>query len=81
MATTESHDSGVVAPRPCKLCGAMIEIQPGPDGRQIPLQRVGRIYMPSPTGAGVDTAESMSGAFYVSHFETCPEANRESGAG
>lgn len=67
--------------RPCRACGVDLVFVAGPTGRTIPLQRIRNIYVISGAEAAVRVepmggAAEDAGAFWVSHFETCPRASR-----
>jgi hypothetical protein len=65
----------------------MIEIHVGPNGRNLPLQRVTMLYAKNDPLSGGNLVELKSGpsieAVFVSHFETCPSRpeNRAKGDG
>ena len=72
--------------RPCKGCGMTIEFLVGPNGKVIPVQRIRTVYSPNAEGALVNVSKLWegsiivrAGAYYVSHFETCPRAPEFSG--
>ncbi len=72
-------------PRPCHACGMTIEFITGPNGKAIPAQKIKTIYRrrdPETGDSRLDRLEkvepsdlfSSESSFYVSHFETCPNA-------
>lgn len=67
----------------CKACGMPIQFRKGPNGRPIPLQRVRTLYRVLPDGQVTPIVPTLPGgdpvAVFVSHFETCPNANDFSG--
>lgn len=67
------------APRPCRGCGMTIEQIVGPNGKPIPAQKVRTVYVARTDLVGereLEKLESVAGSeVYVSHFETCPNAN------
>jgi hypothetical protein len=75
----------VSAPRPCSTCGMTIEFIEGPNGKAIPAQKIRRIYTLhegklDPLGLHVPLGR-LDSTFYVSHFETCPQAGQHSRKG
>ena len=66
-----------VEARPCKRCGMRIEFHVGPNGNRIPLQRIRTVYVmrPDATIANATSLVYAADGIYVSHFETCPNAN------
>lgn len=65
----------------CRSCKAEIEFIEGPSGRPIPAQKVTAIYVEEEDGQGkrklVRASVPDAGPiFWVSHFQTCPEAER-----
>jgi len=69
--------------RPCRACGMEIEFYLGPGGRYLPLQRVRNVYVKRDPlqGGSIEALDRPADAeaLFVSHFETCPQANRFSG--
>lgn len=67
----------VIEKRPCRACGMPIEIIRGPSGRPVPMQRVRTVYVIEEGlfDQDVRTLEGHAEKF-VSHFETCPSAER-----
>lgn len=65
--------------RPCKRCGMRIEFHVGPNGKPIPLQRIRTLYWVR-DGRAVKH-DAAGEPFYVSHFETCPNAGEFSRKG
>lgn len=74
--------------RKCRGCGMPIEfIRSAETGKVIPAQRVQTVYVRTKDLAGETELRPHDGRldgeeiqFYVSHFETCPYADRFSGA-
>ena len=63
-----------MAARPCKACGMDIEFIEGPSGRDIPAQKIRTVYFL--VRGRLEKYESQGRVpIYVSHFETCPQAN------
>lgn len=74
----------------CRSCGAPIKWIKTTAGRSMPCDAEGRTYKENPNGAAVIITESgnvvradidvdskqASGVGYISHFATCPNANR-----
>lgn len=64
-----------MADRPCKLCGMKIDFIEGPAGVAIPAQKIRTIYRLRPASTSLEKFEQVEPAdYYVSHFETCPNA-------
>lgn len=74
-----------MAERPCKLCGMKIEFIVGPNGVHIPLQKIRTVYYVTDEGEEeaqahkLDLRDDPNGVYgeryWVSHFETCPNAS------
>ncbi len=69
--------------RPCRSCGASISMIKGPAGNYIPVQKVSLVYQIPPGLPGIDQADPIlevarEGEFYISHFQTCPQASSHS---
>jgi hypothetical protein len=72
--------------RPCRKCGMKIAFAEGPNGKQIPLQKIRNVYYIAaddaeararaldPRATADDGMRYDAGQLYVSHFETCPNA-------
>jgi hypothetical protein len=70
-------------PVPCGTCRARIRFIRGPRGKQIPVQRVRTLYTVETLLDGTEELvklgemrEQRQGGIWVSHFETCPDAQR-----
>ena len=77
------------SPRPCRLCRARLEFIAGSSGRPIPLQSIRTVYVVAEDELGNERVERLDlseairqhvadGAraeLFVSHFETCPDAD------
>ena len=71
----------------CKSCRAEIEFFAGPRGKAIPVQKVTKVYVVL-RKALLDGSEEKTlrpidlsahgGEFWISHFQTCPDAERYS---
>lgn len=62
--------------RPCKTCRAVIQFIEGENGRAIPVQEVRRLYAVNENGR-LEVANVVEGGpYFVSHFETCPDAGQ-----
>lgn len=59
----------------CRGCGKKIIWGVTPDGKKIPLDAVAPVYHVVGEDACTPTAERASACF-VTHFATCPDANR-----
>lgn len=68
----------------CRTCRAEIEFIPSEaSGRKIPAQRVTQIFVEIQDGRGGKVLRQkdlahVGGAVYVSHFQTCPDADSHS---
>ncbi|MEE8240124.1 MAG: hypothetical protein V3R16_02550 [Nitrospirales bacterium] len=66
--------------RPCKVCGMSIEMIEGPNGKVIPAQKIRTVYrgVIEPNGDWKLHKQELpeAEAYYVSHFETCPQASQ-----
>lgn len=65
--------------RPCRACGREITFAPGPNGKDIPLERITNPY----SLVWNDLAERYQAEprefaedVYLSHFRTCPAASQ-----
>ena len=67
----------------CKGCGVTIEWLLSPSGARLPAQAIATLYEKTPGDRSrlMSLANPTSGAFYINHFETCPDAARFSGGG
>lgn len=63
----------------CRGCGKVIVWGVTPDGKRIPLDPKPPVYRTEERGAEVIAARDREAM--VSHFATCPEANRFSASG
>jgi len=68
----------------CEACGAKFEFIEGPNGKMIPAQKVRVVYgvtLEPPFGQQKLYRADMPNEvqLYISHFETCPQADRFSG--
>lgn len=62
--------------RRCKLCDRPLVFAPGPKGSTIPLERIRNVYALGSDGQAIALfAGRVPLHFYVSHFETCPNAS------
>lgn len=70
--------------RPCRRCGMTIEFIEGPNGKNIPAQKVRTVYYRNErmrlSKLDTDGDDGMELTTYVSHFETCPKAADFSGS-
>lgn len=65
-----------VEERPCRRCKMKIVVLMGPNGNPIPLQRIRTVYVVrNDRVEKLDTKPELDAPMYVSHFETCPNAN------
>lgn len=64
--------------RPCKACGCPLVFVVGPNGKEIPLDERTPVYAVRKDLCDNPFAAKLENA-YVSHFSTCPSANRFSG--
>lgn len=67
-----------MAEKACGGCGMMIEMLKGPSGRWIPAQRVKKFYIRHEDSL-IEEYPEQTYKRYVSHFETCPNADDFSG--
>lgn len=65
---------------PCKGCGKPIVWGETDDGKKIPLDPKPPVYTVVWTARKITCSRSPREVFMVSHFATCPEANRFSGS-
>lgn len=65
--------------RPCRACGMPLEFATGPEGKMMPLQRIRSFYVRADPLHGGELRKlempSDAEAGFVSHFETCPNAD------
>lgn len=64
--------------RDCQRCGMPIEFINGPSGRPLPAQKIRTVYRLLDTEGGRRLQKKEGAAeemLYVSHFETCPNAD------
>lgn len=77
--------------RPCKFCRAKIAFVKGPNGKSMPVQKVTMVFVePHEPARGMEEqlatvelvvepwGKARGGPFYVSHFQTCPDAAKAS---
>lgn len=63
----------------CRSCNAKLVFLRNPEtGSWIPCQRVRTIYRQAPGGSQAELEKLGSGAYLISHFETCPSASSHS---
>jgi hypothetical protein len=63
--------------RPCRACGREITFAPGPNGKEIPLERITDPYSLdwNPVSERFEAVpRSFAEDTYISHFKTCPVA-------
>jgi hypothetical protein len=62
----------------CKACGVSIEWLLTPTGARVPAQPMLVVYEKTPGDRERlrSLANPESGAFYINHFTTCPDADR-----
>jgi len=67
-------------PRPCKRCKMKIELIEGPNGKNIPAQKVRVVYaLVEEDGvrrlSKIEFTDDPKRETYVNHYETCPHAD------
>lgn len=64
--------------RPCKSCGRELTFARSTDGKVIPLDMVAPVYELELDPDGVQMVALRTTSAHVSHFATCPHAERHS---
>ena len=56
----------------------MLRFARGPAGKDLPLQKIARVYQVYVAADGSDETRpvEIEGTLYISHFAACPEASR-----
>lgn len=67
----------------CRTCRAEISFVEGFNGRPVPVQRVTQVYTIVEDAQGTRRLEKIDlsahgGTYWISHFQTCPDAGRHS---